>query len=342
MNGRVSGVSLVIPVRNEAESIADLFASIRAQTRPPDEVIIVDGGSTDGTADIARHLVGDDLAVQVVEAGTSTPGRGRNVGRSVARHSWIAFTDAGIKLDPRWLEQLSDAGERNPDAEVVYGTYEPQLASFLDSCALGAYVAPRQMTSAGLLRGPSVASMLLKAEAFDRVGGFPDLRAAEDQIFFERIERSSLHTVRAPEAVIYWQLPRTISATFRRFRLYSRQNVLVGRQRNWHYGVVRMYAVGAAIVAVAIMRNQRVLLLLPLSALARGAQRLWSHRPVYGLRFVINPLRIGGTTGLTLVLDAATFAGWISASSRRARTRQRPRSAKYHRPDAFGMASISK
>src|SRR5689334_20070103 len=103
---KLARVSLVVPVRDEAETISVLLSSIERQTRRPDEVIIVDGGSKDGTPDLVRGLVGDDRGIQIVEAGAATPGRGRNVGWSVARNPWIAFTDAGIELDPAWLERL--------------------------------------------------------------------------------------------------------------------------------------------------------------------------------------------------------------------------------------------
>ena len=123
-------VSLVVPVRNEAATIEELVDSIAGQTRPPDEVVIVDGGSLDGTAGRARAATHDDGTVRVIEAGPATPGRGRNVGIAAARHEWIALTDAGIRLDPRWLEELLAAAARNPSAGVVYGNYEPVI----DSC----------------------------------------------------------------------------------------------------------------------------------------------------------------------------------------------------------------
>ena len=125
-------VSLVIPVRDEAATVRDLLASIRSQTRRPDEVVIVDGGSSDGTATLLRQLADEDasLTVHVIEAGQATPGRGRNVGTAAARFEWIAYTDAGIRLDPMWLEELVAAAHRDASASVVYGTYEPIVETF--------------------------------------------------------------------------------------------------------------------------------------------------------------------------------------------------------------------
>jgi glycosyltransferase involved in cell wall biosynthesis len=313
---RVSEVSLVIPVRDEAHSVGALITSIQGQTRRPDEVIIVDGGSTDGTLDRVRALAGKDPTLQIVEAGDATPGRARNVGRSVARNPWIAFTDAGIQLDSGWLEQLILAAERDPAAEVVFGSYEPQIRSFLDSCAVGAYVPACHATPSGWFRGPSTASLMIRRDTFDGVHGFPDLRAAEDLVFFERLSRGRVPVTCAPSAVVYWETPPSVSATYRRFRQYSRQNVLLGRQQYWHYGVARLYVAAAAALCVALAWDRRALRLLPLGPLIRAWHNLWPHRREFGLAFILNPMRIAGVAGLTLLVDAATLRGWASASFR--------------------------
>src|SRR4051812_12519152 len=99
-------VSLVIPVRNEERSLPALISSIQAQTFPPAEVVIVDGGSGDGTVELGRRLTEGDARFRFVEAGDATPGRGRNVGTEAARSEWVAYTDAGIRVEPTWLERL--------------------------------------------------------------------------------------------------------------------------------------------------------------------------------------------------------------------------------------------
>src|SRR5215218_5912396 len=136
-------ISLVVPVRNEEESLARLVSSIRRQTRQPDEVILVDGGSTDRTVALARELAAGDERFRIVEAGQASPGRGRNVGAGEARYPWVAFTDAGIGLDPEWLERLADEVEEEPATEVVYGNYDPSTETFFERCAAIAYVSPK-------------------------------------------------------------------------------------------------------------------------------------------------------------------------------------------------------
>ena len=114
-------VSLVIPVRNEAENIKELIESIQHQSRKPDEVIFVDGGSSDGTIDILRESCKQNSNFRLIEARNALPGQGRNIGVANSLFDWIAFTDAGNRLEPDWLEQLILVANADPDTGIVCG-----------------------------------------------------------------------------------------------------------------------------------------------------------------------------------------------------------------------------
>src|SRR6185503_15494047 len=107
----IKGVSLAVPVRDEAESISQLVESIHRQLRKPDEVIFVDGGSRDGTLDILQAACDRDPSFRLIRAGRALPGQGRNIAVANALYEWIAFTDAGIRLEPDWLQQLVAVAE---------------------------------------------------------------------------------------------------------------------------------------------------------------------------------------------------------------------------------------
>jgi glycosyltransferase involved in cell wall biosynthesis len=306
-------VSLVIPVRDEAAHIDELLESSARQTRPPDEIVIVDGGSRDDTVTRARAASRGEAPVRVIEAGPATPGRGRNVGIAAARHEWIALTDAGIRLDAFWLESLLEAAAKDASVGVVYGSYEPRIDSYLTRCASLAYVPPREMRSGGLMRGPSIVSCLVRKSAWASVGGFPDLRAAEDLIFMEALASKGIKAGWAPEALASWRLAPTLGATYRRFELYSRHNVWAGRQRYWHYGVARQYAVAALVVAAALAAGPAWLLLLPLGLLARAVKNIWQRREGRGIAWALEPRQAAGVMAVLLVVDVATFVGWLRA-----------------------------
>src|SRR2546423_13661712 len=90
-------ITVVVPVRNEASSIYSLLSGLRQQTRPPDEVIIVDGGSTDKTSAIVESEINSTSNLRLIREANAWPGRGRNVGARAAANEWLAVIGAGAR-----------------------------------------------------------------------------------------------------------------------------------------------------------------------------------------------------------------------------------------------------
>src|SRR5205085_11671110 len=131
------------------------------------------------------RLSADESDFKFIETPQASPGRGRNIGIENARFEWIAFTDAGIKLEADWLKNLVGAVRDNPHLDVVYGNYTPVMNTLFEKCETLAFVPPQREND---IRGKSIVSCLLKKEVWKVAGGFPDLRAAEDLMFMEAVE----------------------------------------------------------------------------------------------------------------------------------------------------------
>jgi glycosyltransferase involved in cell wall biosynthesis len=314
-------VSLVVPLRDEARTLPRLWASLQKQTFPPDDIVFVDGGSTDGTAALARELAAGDERLRVIEAGPATPGRGRNVGIAAARHDWIALTDGGVVLEPTWLEQLVSVARSEPRVGIVYGHYEPDVRTFFQTCASLAYVGVLRETSAGRMRGPTTCSLLVHRSTWEAVGGFPDRRSGEDLIFFSRAEALDVPTGWAPSAVARWELRPSLVQTYRRFSLYSAESVLAGRHRDWHHKVVRYYALAFPCVVLAGVRHWSWMAVPLAGASGRVALSIWRRREGRGLAWVLHPARFVGVALVVLTIDMAMFAGWSRAIALRAKGR---------------------
>jgi glycosyltransferase involved in cell wall biosynthesis len=307
-------VSLVVPVRNEEASLPALLESIRRQTHQPAEVILVDGGSTDGTVRVAREMTDACKGLRVIEATEATPGRGRNIGIGAARSEWVALTDAGIRLEPQWLENLVGVARADKDVSVVYGNYEAATRTFFERCAALVYLPPKAERAGGRMRGPSIASALIRRAVWEATGGFPDLRAAEDLFFMEHVERLNFKIGYAPRATVWWQLQPTLRETFRKFALYSRHNVWAGRQWDWHYGLARQYAVWL-VCCVLAFAHSAWWLALPLAAtLARAAKSVYVRREGRSLCWLLNPVQFAGVILVMLTIDLAAFVGWAQAA----------------------------
>lgn len=298
-------LSVAVPARNEEASLPQLLASLLEQTLPPREIVVADGGSTDATVATARAHA--DRGVRVLEIGPAFPGRGRNEAAKAARHDWIAFIDAGCTADPGWLAGLVDAARRGPEGtRAVFGNYAPRLAGEWDVAQALALVQPVDESGC---RPWFIASALIHRSAWEEVGGFPeDLRAAEDLLFFERLQAARVGTVRAPAAWIRWSLAPSPGAVFRRLRLYSAHHVAAGLARTWHHRVFAMDAV-FLLLALAAPWWWPAGLFLGLAFAARVVKTIAGRRGNADGRFPFRPDRVLRVAWLLVVADAATWAG---------------------------------
>lgn len=87
-------LSVIVPTLNEVGYLPRLLGDLAEQSHPPDEVIVVDATSTDGTADLARSM-----GARVSPDG-GLPGVARNVGAGLAHGEWLLFVDADVRLAP--------------------------------------------------------------------------------------------------------------------------------------------------------------------------------------------------------------------------------------------------
>jgi glycosyltransferase involved in cell wall biosynthesis len=309
-------VSIVIPVRDEEASIRELLDSLLAQTRPPDEIVITDGGSTDATPQIIEEYIRKGAPVRLIRAGAALPGRGRNLGAAQASHEWIAFTDAGIRLANNWLESLTTRAESDDSIDVVYGSWSPVTNTFFKQCAAIAYVPPPSSHNGTITRPRFIASTLLRREAWEKVKGFPeDLRSAEDLLFMDRVENAGYRFVFEPRAQVNWDLRPTLWSTFKRFVVYSRNNIRAGLFRQWQSTILMRYGVLVALALAALIIEPRwiwfVVALWLLMLIARAAVSIRRNRGCYPASFLQNLTRGVMVMPIIAVLDAAAIAGSI-------------------------------
>src|SRR5258708_5733850 len=130
--------ALIVTVLDEADTIDALLESIAAQTRPPDEVVIVDGGSRDGTWQRLEPWR-MRLPLQLIRAPGVGLARGRNVAIEAGSCDRIAVIDAGVRLERDWLEQLQTA--LSEDVDVVSGFFTAEASTTFER-AMGATVLP--------------------------------------------------------------------------------------------------------------------------------------------------------------------------------------------------------
>lgn len=301
-------VSLVVPIYNEENSLEKLVKSINYQTLKPDEVIFVDGGSIDKTLEVFEKLCSSNPIYKLIKTHRATPGMGRNIGTENARNDWIAYTDAGIVLDKNWLAELVETAENNRAADIIYGNFAPLINESFDKVAALAYVAPQNRNG---FRGNSIASSLIKKQVWRTIGGFPDLRAAEDLMFMEIAGKLGFKTNFAPKALMYWQLCPNFFSVFRKFILYSKFNVWIGREWQWHYGIAKQYLIVLPFVIAVLLHSWWWLTAVAAWVFIRTAKRILQHRYEFSFSVIFNPFIFVGVMCLILTIDLAMYIGWM-------------------------------
>ena len=309
-------VSVIVPVRDEEDSICELLDSLLAQTHPPDEIVITDGGSVDATPQIIEGYRQQGAPVKLIRAGAALPGRGRNLAAAEAKYEWLAFTDGGIRLAKDWLEALILKAKEDDSTDIVYGSVEPVTDTFFTECAAIAYVPPPKPQEDVIARPRFIASSLLRREAWARVKGFPEnLRSAEDLIFMDRLEKAGYRAVFEPRALVYWRLRSTLRTTFKRFLVYSPNNIRAGLFTQWQARILFRYAM-LLLIFVAVLMIVPSWFWVPfalwvLMLVARAIVSIWRNRNCYPGSFFRNVRRGLMVIAIIAVLDAAAIIGSV-------------------------------
>ncbi len=102
-------ISLVIPIYNTKAYLKDCLDSLLAQTLPDLQIILVDDGSTDGSAAIAQAYAKQDKRIEVYRQTHAGQSAARNLGLTYAKGEYIAFVDADDTIDPDWCQKHLDA-----------------------------------------------------------------------------------------------------------------------------------------------------------------------------------------------------------------------------------------
>ncbi|MCB8922964.1 MAG: glycosyltransferase [Ardenticatenaceae bacterium] len=303
-------VSVIVTVLNEGEAIRPLLDSLIQQSRQPDEVVICDGGSSDNTLEILQEYT-TWLPLKVISEPGANISHGRNVAIAAAAGPIIASTDAGVVLNPYWLEDLVHPIEEQR-APVASGWFEPD--PFTDfEVVMGDTVLPSRHDIDPEEFLPSSRSVAFLKSAWEAVGGYPEwLDYSEDLIFDLALREKYGAFPFVDTAVAYFRPRGSLRSFFRQYYLYARGD---GKANLWakrHVVRYLTYLLGLPILLRLIWHERKAglpLLLLGVGTYCRRpATRLWGDtwgwRPPARLRaFALIPI-------IRLVGDVAKMIGY--------------------------------
>lgn len=210
-------ISIIIPVYNRARYLAEAIESVLAQTYRPIEIIVVDDGSTDGTADVARRF---SETVRYFYQSNSGCSAARNKGIENTLGSFFSFLDS----DDLWVEEKLSRQmavfDSDENLDMVFG----QVSHFY--CPdLEQHKREKQLNPTEIMPGYHAGTLLIKRESFLRVGLFDiNYELGEFIDWYGKAKEIGMKSVILPEVVM-------------KRRIHSSNSVL---NRNAHVGYVRV------------------------------------------------------------------------------------------------------
>jgi glycosyltransferase involved in cell wall biosynthesis len=309
-SGPSARVSLVSTVLNEVELLDRWLESIRRQTRQPDEIVIVDAGSSDGTVERLRTVATSmDLPIRVFVVPGANISHGRNRAIEEAAHEIIAVTDAGTHLDDDWLDCLVQPFV-DATVDVSSGFYRPAGRNDFERL-LAAVLVPRLSEIDPSTFLPSSRSVAFRRAACSKAGGYPEwLLVCEDLVFDMNLRDTGAKFVFTPSAMASWYPRPTLKAFFKQYRMYARGDGharIFGRR---HIARYTAYAGGMCLLQLGrTARWPRLALVLGVCGYMRKfVWRFWEEHPFASTRqmSMLTPL----VPVLVVVGDIAKMLGY--------------------------------
>lgn len=191
--------SVIIPLYNKVDSVSKTLESICAQRYAASEIIVIDDGSTDGSAEKVEAL--NIPKLQIIKQPNQGVSAARNLGAALANYPYIAFLDADDQWSPFFLSQMHNLILRFPEQQFFASHYQKVIAPGMYTDAKLAL--KNTPATGGILdnyfavasKGDlpfMVSSCVIKSQLFEQIGGFPVGEAmGEDQALFSRVAMQS-------------------------------------------------------------------------------------------------------------------------------------------------------
>lgn len=307
-------ISICITTLNEEGTIALLLNSLLNQSKRSEQLIIVDGGSTDKTVEIIRHYQQKDGRVKLLVEKCSRA-RGRNLSIEIAKGDVIAMTDAGCVADKNWLKNITKPFSTGR-VDVSAGFYKMTGNSFLqkaESVYLG--VRPKKFNYNFL---PSTRSVAFTKKIWEEVGGFPEdsVGTAEDTIFNYKLIKANAKISRVKDAIVKWGMPGSISDFQLKIFNYAKGDAkskicfFPGKGLTSHniksLFIIFRYIIGLTILLLSFKYK----ILLPALIILFFIYIIWSYRKIF-FEFGDWKVSLWGPV-LQISSDLAVMAGFLS------------------------------
>ncbi len=217
-------ITFITTVYNEELTINDLLVSIFIQSRIPDEIIVVDGGSTDASASVISNFQ-SQISNKQIRFKFITKKGNRSIGRNGAikksSNEIIVCSDAGCILDKNWVKNIIKPFE-NFNVDVVSGYYKGNAKNVFQKCLIPyVLIMPDKIDKNNFL--PSTRSMAFKKSIWRKAGGFPEeFDDNEDYVFAKKLKVINANIVFEKSAIVHWSPRDNVKGAFIMFYRFAK------------------------------------------------------------------------------------------------------------------------
>lgn len=202
-------ISLISTILNEEKTIERFLDSIILQSHKPDEIILVDGGSRDGTISNVKSQISNYKLQKMKILVLSKKGNravGRNEAIKYAKGDIILSADAGCILYKDWIKNIIEPF-KDESVDVVAGYYKGNAQTVFQECLIPyVLVMPDKIDPNNFL--PASRTMAFRKSIWKEIGGFPEKYSHnEDYVFAKELKKREVKIVFKKNAIVYW-LPR--------------------------------------------------------------------------------------------------------------------------------------
>jgi len=250
--------SMICTVINEEKNIQDFIESIQCQTKRPDELIVVDGGSKDRTFEILKENEKKFSWIKTYQLDKSNISQGRNFAIKKSSGDIIFTSDCSTIFEKQWVEKISNGFSTG--ADVVFGRYSIKPKNIVEKYLTSRLPNWKRIDVNKFL--PSNRHVAYRKSVWERVGGYPEhLRRADDNWFHSRSHELGFKYYFVENASVQWILNRNLKTMLKLSFLDSKSEGFSGLFMKRKIYLIELFVLFLFVFSIflGIIINMRIL-----------------------------------------------------------------------------------